>query len=67
MISGMYLPPIPPLLSRAGETVADPKVIADVFADHFVSVSRKDSNLPMALHRRHLDSRGVNFASSGGR
>jgi len=65
-ISGKFSPPPPPVLSLEGETVADPKIVADLFAEHFASVSRKNPDAPGARHRRDLESLGVNFASTGG-
>lgn len=65
-ISGKFSPPPPPVLSVAGDTVADPKTVADVFAEHFASVSRKDPAAPGARHRQDLETLGVNFASTGG-
>ena len=65
-IAGKFSASPPPVLSHAGETVADPKTVADLFAEHFASVSRKDPAAPGARHRRDLESHGVNFASPGG-
>ena len=65
-ISGKFSPPPPPLLSHAGETVADPKTVADIFAEHFSEVSRKDPTAPGARHRQNLESQEVDFASAGG-
>ncbi|MPC54473.1 hypothetical protein E2C01_048391 [Portunus trituberculatus] len=39
--------------------VADPNTFADLFPEHFASVSRKD-------HRQRMESLGVNFSSTGG-
>lgn len=64
-ISGKFSAPPPPVLSHAGEMVADPKAVADIFADHFASVCRKDPTSTMARYRRDLESRGVSFASRG--
>lgn len=65
-ISGKYSASPPPVLSHDGATVADPKAVADLFAEHSPSVYRKDPTTPMALHRRHLESVGINFASPVG-
>lgn len=65
-ISGKFTPPPPPVLLRSGEPVADPKEVADMFATHFISVSRKDAAAPGALYRRTLESGGLSFASPGG-
>lgn len=65
-ISGKFSPPPPPVLSLAGDTVADPKTVADVFADHFAGVSRKDPAAPGARQRRDLETLGLDFASNGG-
>ena len=65
-ISGKFSPPPPPVLLHAGETVADPKTVAGLFAEHFASVSRKDPTAPGARHRQNLESLDINFASSGG-
>lgn len=46
--------------------MADPKTVADHFAEHFASVTRKDSDVTGARHRWELYSFGVNFASIGG-
>lgn len=54
------------MLSHAGETVADPKTVADIFSEHFSEVSRKDPTAPGARHRQNLESHGVDFASAGG-
>ncbi|MPC56507.1 hypothetical protein E2C01_050468 [Portunus trituberculatus] len=40
------------LLFSAGRTVADPKTVADLFAEHFASVSRKDPATPGARYLR---------------
>ncbi len=37
-----------------GSTVADPKTVANLFTEHFASVSRKDPSTLMALHRLHV-------------
>ena len=65
-ISGKFSPPPPPVLSSAGDTVADPKAVADLFVEHFARVSRKDPVAPGARHRRDLESQGVDFTSIGG-
>lgn len=65
-ISGKFSPPPPPVLLHAGETVADPKIVADLFAEHFASVSRKDAAAPGALHRRTVESQDLSFTSPGG-
>ncbi|MPC60818.1 hypothetical protein E2C01_054875 [Portunus trituberculatus] len=65
-IAGKYSASSPPVLLSAGRTVADPKTVADLFAEHFVSVSRKDPAAPGARHRQRMESFGVNFSSTGG-
>ncbi|MPD05287.1 hypothetical protein E2C01_101019 [Portunus trituberculatus] len=49
-----------------GRTVADPKTVADLFAEHFASVSRKDPAAPGARQRQRMKSLEVNFSSTGG-
>lgn len=46
---------------------ADPKVVADIYANHFVSVSKKNPISLIARHRRDMESHGISFASSGGK
>ena len=65
-IAGKFSAPPPPVLSHVGETVADPKTVADLFAEHFASVSRKDPTAPGARYRQTSESHDVNFASPGG-
>ncbi|MPC89069.1 hypothetical protein E2C01_083997 [Portunus trituberculatus] len=65
-IAGKYPAPSSPLLLSAGQTVAYPKTVADLFAEHFASVSRKDPAAPGARHRQRIESFGVNFSSTGG-
>ncbi|MPC78482.1 putative RNA-directed DNA polymerase from transposon X-element [Portunus trituberculatus] len=53
-IAGKYSAPAPPVLLSAGQTVADPKTVADLFAEHFASVSRKDPAAPGARNRQRI-------------
>ncbi|MPC70258.1 hypothetical protein E2C01_064501 [Portunus trituberculatus] len=53
-------------LLSAGQTVADPKTVADLFAEHFASVSRKNSTAPGARHCQRMESLGLKFSSTGG-
>ncbi|MPC28228.1 hypothetical protein E2C01_021426 [Portunus trituberculatus] len=46
--------------------VADPRTVADLFAEHFASVSWKDPAAPGARHRQRMESLGINFYSAGG-
>ena len=46
--------------------MADPKTVADLFADHFSSVSRRDPTAPGARHRKGLEAVDMDFASPGG-
>ena len=64
-ISGKFSPPPPPVLSHAGEE-ADPKTVADLFAGHFSSVSRRNPTAPGARYRQGLEAVDVDFASPGG-
>ncbi len=50
-ISGKYSAPPLIVLSHDVSTLAEPKTVADLFAEHFASVSRKDPTTPLALHR----------------
>ncbi|MPC43270.1 hypothetical protein E2C01_036913 [Portunus trituberculatus] len=54
------------VLLSAGQTAADPKTVADLFAEHFASVSRKDPAAPGARYRQSMESLGVNLSSTGG-
>ncbi|MPC71545.1 hypothetical protein E2C01_065823 [Portunus trituberculatus] len=65
-IAGKYSAPSPPVLLSAGQTVADPKTVADLFAEHFASVSRKDPTAPGARYHQSMESLRVNFSSTGG-
>ena len=65
-IAGKFSPPSPPVLSHAGQTVADPESVADLFAGHFASVSRKDPAAPGARYRQTVEAQGINFVSPGG-
>ncbi|MPC57314.1 hypothetical protein E2C01_051292 [Portunus trituberculatus] len=47
-VTGKNSAPSPPVLLSAGQKVADPKTVADLFAEHFDSVSRKDPAAPGA-------------------
>ncbi|MPC69993.1 hypothetical protein E2C01_064226 [Portunus trituberculatus] len=60
----MYSAPSPPVLS-VGRTAANPKTIADIFAEHFASVFRKDPAAPGARYRQSMESLGINFSSTG--
>lgn len=55
-ISGKYSAPPPPVLSHDGRTLADPETDADLFAEHFASISRKDPFTPTTRHRRHIEN-----------
>ena len=46
--------------------MADPKTVADLFADHSSSVSRRNPTAPGARHRQDLEAVDVDFASPGG-
>lgn len=65
-ISGKYTVPSPPVLSEAGRNVAEPIAVAQVLAQHFTNVSRKDTTSPSGRHRRRLESAGLSFASNNG-
>lgn len=65
-ISGKFSPPPPPVLLSAGETVAEPKAVADLFATHFAEVSKKDPAAPGSAYRQGLEDVGLDFASPGG-
>lgn len=65
-ISGKFSPPPPPVLLHGGSTVADPQLLAGLFAEHFSGVSRRDPDSPGALHRRTLECRGVSFPPGDG-
>lgn len=65
-ISGKFSPPPSPVLLQAGELVADPKAVADLFTDSFVSVCRRDPNTLGARYRQRSEAAGVTFPSSGG-
>ena len=65
-ISGKFSPPPPPVLIYGGATVADPQLLAGLFAEHFSGVSRRDPNSPGTLHRRALECRGVFFPPGDG-
>ncbi|MPC73486.1 hypothetical protein E2C01_067818 [Portunus trituberculatus] len=60
LLGSSYSAPSPPVLLSAGQTVADPKTVADLFAEHFASVSRKDPAAPGARYRQSMESLGVN-------
>ncbi|MPC26469.1 hypothetical protein E2C01_019608 [Portunus trituberculatus] len=64
-MAGKYSAPSPPLLLSAGRTVSDPKTVADLFAEHFASVSRKDPAAPGARYCQSMEYVGVNFSSTG--
>ncbi|MPD04982.1 hypothetical protein E2C01_100698 [Portunus trituberculatus] len=65
MYSIKYPAPSPPVLLSAGQTVADPKTVANLFAEHFASVSRKGPAALGAHHCQRMESLGVNFSSTG--
>ena len=65
-ISGKFSPSPPPVLSHAGNTVADAKSVADLFASHFASVSQRDPTAPGARYRRGRESTNIDFDSPGG-
>ena len=65
-VSGKFSPAPPPVLSHAGDTIADPQAVADLFVDHFASVSRRDPNGPGARYRQGSEAVAINFASQGG-
>ncbi|MPC86375.1 hypothetical protein E2C01_081200 [Portunus trituberculatus] len=50
------------LLAR---TVPDPKTVADLFEEHFASVSPKDPAAPGARYRQGMASLAVNCSSTG--
>ncbi|MPC75157.1 hypothetical protein E2C01_069542 [Portunus trituberculatus] len=47
-IAGKYFAPSPPVLLSAGQTVADPRTVANLFAEHFANVSRRHPAAPGA-------------------
>ncbi|MPC59937.1 hypothetical protein E2C01_053969 [Portunus trituberculatus] len=61
-----YSVPSPPVLLSAGETVADPKSDADLFAEHFASVSWKNPAAPGARYHQRMESLGIIFSYTGG-
>ena len=65
-ISGKFSPPPPPVLAHGGANVADPQLVARLFAEHFCGVSRRDPNSPGTAHRRSLESRGGSFPPGDG-
>lgn len=65
-ISGKFSPLLPPFLSLDREAVMDPKTVANLFAENFASVSRKDSDVTGTRHRQELESFGAKFASMEG-
>ena len=65
-IAGKFTPSPPPVLSHGGDKVAEPKIVADLLADHFSNVSRKDPAAPMADARTRSEALGVDFTSAGG-
>ncbi|MPD07009.1 hypothetical protein E2C01_102850 [Portunus trituberculatus] len=65
-IAGKYSAPSPPILLSAGRTVADLRNVADLFAEHFASVSQRHPAAPGARHRQRMESLGINFSSAGG-
>lgn len=44
----------------------NPTIVTDIFAEHFVTVSRKDDEALMARHRRQLELNDFDFFSLGG-
>ena len=64
-ISGKFPAPLPPVLQDNGMKVADSQRVANIFVEHFASVSQKDASSPSACRRRRLESAGVAFPSSG--
>ena len=65
-IYGKFSPPPPPVLLHGGATVADPQLLAGLFAEHFSGVYKRDPNSPGTHHRRALESRGVFFPPGDG-
>ncbi|MPC40188.1 hypothetical protein E2C01_033744 [Portunus trituberculatus] len=45
--------------------VAEPKMVADLLSEHFLSISQKVSAALGARHSQGLEAQGVNFASVG--
>ena len=43
-VAGKFKPSLPPLLKLNGSYILDPKLVSDIFADHFAKVSSKDEN-----------------------
>lgn len=41
-ISGKFSPSPPPIMFHAGNMVKEPMVVADLFTEHFINISRKD-------------------------
>ena len=65
-ICGKFSLSPPPVISHAGDKVADPNTVANVFADHFADVSRKDPAAPGARFRQGLETAAVDFTPPGG-
>ncbi|MPC71707.1 hypothetical protein E2C01_065993 [Portunus trituberculatus] len=63
-IAGKYFATL--LLLSTGQTVADPKTVTDLFAEHFASVSWKDPAAAGARYRQSMEFLGVNFSSTAG-
>ena len=63
-IAGKYIPSQPPVLKINGTNIADTKVVADTFADHFANISRKADDKPHADFRRREEQRPIDFTPS---
>ena len=64
--SGKFSPPPPPVLLHAGNTVADPDNLAEMFGAHFASISQRDPAAPGTRYRQALEAMPLEFTSPGG-
>ena len=65
-ITGKFTPSPPPILKVGGDTIAEPSVVANMLAEAFANVSRRDADTPSAQLRRTQEARPLDFSSGGG-
>ena len=62
-LAGKFKPSPPPVLKLNGNSISVPKLVSDIFAEHFVKVSSKDENKPFYRQCTRKKSHFLNFTT----
>ena len=60
-IAGKFTPHPPPVLKVNGELIADDKLVANAFADHFAKISSKNNDRNFHNFRKQEEKKELNF------